>query len=214
VTRNIDDEKLANWYNFQARFYHLWRDDPRSPMIGLVADRLGPAESSTTILDAGCGTGMFAIGLARARPAWRIEGFDAAEGMLDVARRQAKRYELSNTGFRRGDAAALPFDDGSLDGVVAAGLFPNLNDWAGPMGEFFRVLRQGGRLVIVELDRESMSWMMRSFFRVMILGYRVVSTLVPRFRFARDWSVEASTCLLYTSPSPRDATLSRMPSSA
>ena len=53
VSRTIDDEKLANWYNFQARFYHLWRDDYDSPLIELVAERLGTADRPATILDAG-----------------------------------------------------------------------------------------------------------------------------------------------------------------
>jgi ubiquinone/menaquinone biosynthesis C-methylase UbiE len=193
VSREIDDRKLANWYNFQARFYHLWRDDYHSPLIEIVAERLAARDAPATILDAGCGTGMFAVGLARARPAWSVEGLDAAAGMLAVARRQTSRLGLANASFRRGDAAALPFADASRDGIVAAGLFPNLNDWAGPLAEFHRVLRPDGRLVVVELDRESMSAAVRAFFRVMIFGYRFVSTLVPRFRFTRRWNVEAST---------------------
>ena len=99
MSRNIDDEKLSNWYNFQARFYHCWRDDYRSPVIDLVAERLGSVEKPATILDAGCGTGMFAIGLARTRPAWTVEGLDAAEGMLEVARRQAETLRTGQYGI-------------------------------------------------------------------------------------------------------------------
>jgi len=193
VSRTIDPRKLANWYNFQARFYHLWRDRYDSPVIEEVARRLGPAAQPATILDAGCGTGLFALGLARARPPWTVEGIDAAEGMLALAERQAGRLGLGNVGFVRGDVARLPHADGSLDGVVAGGLFPNLNDWKRPLAEFFRVLRPGGRLVVIELDRTGMSAAMRLFFRLMILGYRIVSTFAPRFRFAERWDVKSST---------------------
>ena len=193
MSRTIDPRKLTNWYNFQARFYHLWRDRYDSPLIADVAVLLGPAAKPAAILDAGCGTGMFAIGLARACPDWKIEGLDAAERMLGLAQRQAARFGLENVGFRQGDVAALPHPDGSINGVVAAGLFPNLNDWGGPLREFHRVLGPGGKLVVVELDRTAMTGTMKAFFRLMILGYRLFSTLMPRFRFAERWNVKAST---------------------
>ena len=88
---------------------------------------------------------------------------------------------------------ALPYEAASFDGVVAAGLFPNLNDASEALGEFLRVLRRRGRLVVVEVDRSTMSSAMRTFFRVMILGYRVVSVFAPRFRFAERWNIATST---------------------
>lgn len=189
----IDQQKLTNWYNFQARFYHLWRDDYSSPILDDVARELGSAEQELAVLDAGCGTGWLAIGLARIHGRWRLEGLDAAEGMLEVARRQAGRFGLDNARFRCADITAIPCDDGSFDVIVAAGLFPNLNEWGGAFREFIRVLKPAGRLVVVELDRASMSPIMKTFVHVMIFGYQVLSTFVPRFRFARRWSLSAST---------------------
>jgi ubiquinone/menaquinone biosynthesis C-methylase UbiE len=191
--RSIDPEKLTNWYNFQARFYHLWRDDYGSPLVDKVVTQFGLSDGPATILDAGCGTGMFAVGLAHSRPQWRIEGIDAADGMLAIAERQANALELRNVTFRPADVAALPFHDACFDGVVAAGLFPNLNDAGSALREFCRVLRPQGRLVIVEFDRDAMSWATKAFVRVMILGYKLVSVFVRKFRFATRWNISTST---------------------
>lgn len=193
MSRSIDQQKLSNWYNFQARFYHLWRDDYDDPLIERVAADLAPAGEQAAVLDAGCGTGLFAIGLARSRSRWSVDAIDAAEGMLAVGARQARRLGLENVAFHRGDVAAMPFRDDSFHGIVAAGLFPNLGDWTGPLAELHRVLAPGGRLAVVEVDRAAMSAALRIFVRVMIFGYRVFSTLIPRFRFAERWSLQTST---------------------
>jgi ubiquinone/menaquinone biosynthesis C-methylase UbiE len=189
----IDGQKLTNWYDFQAPFYHLWRDDYDGPLVRAVAGRLQTMGERLRVLDAGCGTGFFGIGLARRGHGWRIEGLDASAGMIRVARRQADRHGLSGATFRQGDVTALPYDDGSFDAVVAAGLMPNLNDWSAALAELRRVLRPVGRLFVIEFDRTTLRGGRRLVFRAMILGYRAVSAVFRRFRFAEGWSVEAST---------------------
>ena len=57
MSRAIDQQKLSNWYNFQARFYHLWRDNYDDPLIERVATGLAPAERPATVLDAGYNPG-------------------------------------------------------------------------------------------------------------------------------------------------------------
>jgi ubiquinone/menaquinone biosynthesis C-methylase UbiE len=193
IDRSIDHDKLSAWYSFQARFYHLWRDDYRGPLVAEVASLVGGAETALSVLDAGCGTGLFTIGLALARERWRVEGLDEAEGMLAMAKKQADKLGLERATFRQGDVTALPHADGSVDAVVAGGLLPNLNDRRPALNEFHRVLAPGGGLVIVEMDRAGMSRATRLFFRVMILGYKLFSSVLPRFRFARGWNVRKST---------------------
>ena len=187
----IDSAKLTRWYDFQARFYGRWRR-----FDGGLVDRvlaLLPGDEGLRLLDAGCGTGLFVVGLARSRPAWRLDGIDASAGMLGVARAHADGAGLGNVTLRQGDVTALPYADAGFDAVIAAGLFPNLNDWGAALGEFHRVLRPGGRLIVVEVDRAAMSFAARAFFRAMIQGYRTVSWFAPRFRFAEGWNIEAST---------------------
>ena len=77
--------------------------------------------------------------------------------------------------------------------MIAAGLFPNINDWDAALGEFSRTLSDHGRLLVVEFDRTTMTRMRRIFFRSMILGYKMFAAVNPRFRFAEVWNIETST---------------------
>jgi ubiquinone/menaquinone biosynthesis C-methylase UbiE len=192
----IDAQKLSNWYDFQAPLYRLWRDDYDGPLVlrvgGLLRSERLQSEPMA-VLDAGCGTGMFALGLGKRDAALEIQGIDGSEGMLKVARRQAQQLGLPNVSFARSDVTVLPQRDASFAAVVAAGLFPNINDAGSALREFWRVLQPGGTLIVVEFDRSSMGPSLRAFFRAMIFGYRLISSVVPRFRFAEGWNIERST---------------------
>lgn len=188
----IDRDRLTRWYNAQARFYSARRDAFDGGHVRCVADALD-SSARLRILDAACGTGLFTIGLARLAAGWRLEGVDRAVKMLDVGREQATALGLSNVSFEVGDVEALSFDDASFDVAVAAGLLPNLNEPEVALGEIHRVLRPGGRAFIVEIDRNALNFVDRLGFRVMVWGYRVISTVLPRFKFARGWSLERST---------------------
>lgn len=190
--RAIDSDKLINWYNFQAPFYHLWRDRYESQLVYRVASLINSSDRKF-ILDAGCGSGLFTIGLARLCSQHLFAGVDRSQGMIEVARRQAKRLGLSNVSLRIGDVEALPFADASFAVAVAAGLFCNLNDHSRTLREFGRVLKAGGQVVIVEFDRSSMTRATRVFFNTMIAGYKIISSCFRKFRFAEAWDINSST---------------------
>lgn len=190
----IDHDRLIAWYDAQAPLYRLWRDAPDGPLVDEVESALGDDDGPRELLDLGCGTGMFAVGLTRRRPGWRVTGVDASAGMVRVAAESARRHGVADrASFRVGDAGRLDLGDAAVDAVVMAGLLPNLNEWAPALGEVRRVLRPGGRLVVVEVDRERMGGGLRAFFRLMILAQRAVSAVLPRYRFAERWNTEAST---------------------
>jgi len=193
MTPLIDTRKLTRWYDFQAPFYRLWRNRYDTPLVeravSIVRDRIDVGR----VLDAGCGTGLFSIALADGLPGCRVTGVDVSSGMLAVAKSQARVRSLDNLEFSRADAADLPFVRESFDAVVAAGLLPNVNDHLQVLRELARVVRAGGRLLIVEFDREAMGPALRLFFGAMILGYRSVSFVFRRFRFAQTWNIRTST---------------------
>lgn len=108
------------------------------------------------VLDLGCGTGDMTIELARiAGPAVEITGLDYSEPMLERARQKASKMHLGErVKFVSGEATSLPFTDGDLDSVGISFAFRNLT-YQNPLrnlhlSEVFRVLRAGGRYVIVE----------------------------------------------------------------
>jgi demethylmenaquinone methyltransferase/2-methoxy-6-polyprenyl-1,4-benzoquinol methylase len=98
------------------------------------------------VLDSCCGTGDLA--LAAARAGGRVTGLDFSEPMLERARRKSSEVE-----WIRGDALALPFEDGSFDAATVGFGVRNLDDLEAGLRELRRVLRPGGRLGVLEITR-------------------------------------------------------------
>jgi SAM-dependent methyltransferase len=123
-----------------------------------------------TVLDVCAGTGYLARLIARGDTRTIIYALDASPEMLAVGRRKAVREGLgARVSFVRGDAAELPFGDGTLGTVVAAFGFHELprpvRERA--IAEIARTLRPNGRLLTVDLDRpERRSRVFVSYLRI------------------------------------------------
>ncbi|MDQ0380563.1 methyltransferase domain-containing protein [Amycolatopsis thermophila] len=101
-------------------------------------------------LEIGCGTGSEVQVLAAAvGPGGEAIGLDPNEGMLGLARERAAG---SPARFVPGDVYALPFADASLDAVLCERVFQHLTDPVSAVAEIARVLRPGGRVVLVDTD--------------------------------------------------------------
>jgi len=98
------------------------------------------------VLDACCGTGDLAIACARA--GGRVTGVDFSERMLERARRKAPELE-----WVAGDMLSLPFADASFDAATVGFGVRNVDDLERSLRELRRVLRDGGRLGILEITR-------------------------------------------------------------
>ena len=117
-------------------------------------------------LDVGTGTGRLAVGVAERSPGARVVGVDFAQPML---RAGIGRLRGSADGRRVSLAAAdglrLPFADGSFDAVVSAFVVRNLAGVRAGLAEQARVLRPGGRLVVLEIT-PGPPGVLRPIFRV------------------------------------------------
>jgi SAM-dependent methyltransferase len=104
------------------------------------------------ILEIGPGTGYYTLDLATwVAPEGSLEIFDIQQEMLDHTMRRLQEADIGHVTPTRGDAAALPYDDGSLDAVVLITVLGEIPEQAAAMAEIARVLRPGGRLVVGEL---------------------------------------------------------------
>ncbi len=86
----------------------------------------------------------------------RIDGVDAAESALDIARQRCS--ELDNVNFQLGDASNLPFDDATFDAVMSSQVFEYLDDVSGAIAEMFRVLKSGGGVLIHDSEWGALLW--------------------------------------------------------
>lgn len=105
---------------------------------------LSTSNFQLSILDVACGTGDLTLDLLR--HGHRVTGVDLSDQMLALARRKAApaRFQLA-------DAEALPFEDGTFDAVTCAFGIRNFVHLEKGLGEMLRVLKPGGRMVILEL---------------------------------------------------------------
>lgn len=117
----------------------------------LAAMSLSPGEA---VLDVGAGNGIMARDiLDQIGPSGTVSGLDAAAPMIAMARALCPEGN-----FVQGDAADLPFEDASFDIVTAAQLICFLPDPDLALREMHRVLRPGGRVVILDTDWGSLVW--------------------------------------------------------
>jgi demethylmenaquinone methyltransferase/2-methoxy-6-polyprenyl-1,4-benzoquinol methylase len=103
------------------------------------------------ILDVCTGTGDTAIALARGRAGAEIIGLDFSAAMLRIGERKlARRGLASRVRLVDGDALSLPFADNSFDSVSIAFGLRNLPDRRRGLAEMSRVLKPGGKLLVLE----------------------------------------------------------------
>jgi demethylmenaquinone methyltransferase/2-methoxy-6-polyprenyl-1,4-benzoquinol methylase len=150
-------DRIAGVYDLMnsvmtAGLHHRWR--------ARAAD-LAALEPGDRALDVATGTGDLAVELAqRVGPSGEVVGSDFSEKMLELER--AKAPELR---FEHGNALALPYDDDSFDAATVGFGARNFSDLPQGLREMTRVVRPGGRVVILEIttpERPPLS----SFFRL------------------------------------------------
>lgn len=161
-----------------------WRDSCRRLMAGLPL-----ADHTLRIVDLGCGAGSSTLELSRHRPHDSVVGVDFAGRMLRCARRRARGAGLDEPRLTwvRTDAAHLPFRANSVDAITGHSVLYLLPDRDAVLQECLRVLRPGGRILVMEPNerpvrvRDVVALSADPRFLLSIALWRPISRLYGRF---------------------------------
>jgi len=129
-----------------------------------VADSIVKASGvkpNSIVLDVGCGTGFLTQRFAElAQDTGKIVGVDLSPSMLKVAADNLARRGLrQSVEFRVGDAEDLPVEDGFADAVVGNMILHHCPRPKQAISEMARVLKQGGRLAVADLEKHDEMWL-------------------------------------------------------
>lgn len=158
---------IAPSYDLNNRLHSLWRDQAWRR----AAVKMAELKPGDLVADIACGTGDLSMAFANGlyhidhdRSGKRVLGIDFTLPMLEVAQQKARKtlapvlshpkptYLDSDINYQQGDAMALPLANASVDVVSIAFGIRNVADPAKAMAEFVRVLRPGGRVIVLEFS--------------------------------------------------------------
>jgi ubiquinone/menaquinone biosynthesis C-methylase UbiE len=128
-----------------------------------VAERLkAKLPGGGDVLEVAPGPGFLAIEMARGGR-FSVQGLDISKTFVDLARKNAAEAGIS-VEFREGNASEMPFDQNSFDLLVCRAAFKNFARPVNALREMHRVLRPGGKGVIIDLRRDVSMKEIKSYF--------------------------------------------------
>lgn len=148
----VPQEQIGALYDSLAPAYDIWAfaTESKARKRALALARVQDGE---TILEVAAGTGLLFEQILQRNPRGRNIGIDLSEGMLAKARSRARKHAEAEYELRLGSALDLPVASDSIDLLINTYMFDLLSeeDMATALHEFARVLRPGGRIVLVNM---------------------------------------------------------------
>jgi len=146
---------LAFDADLSARIEATYRTPDVVAQRRTILDVLDPRPGENA-LDIGSGPGLLAAQIAeRVRPSGSVHGLDPSESMLALS---AERAATAGVTLAAGVATELPYADSSFDIVTATQVYEYVPDMPAALTEARRVLRPGGRLLVLDTDWDSVVW--------------------------------------------------------
>jgi ubiquinone/menaquinone biosynthesis C-methylase UbiE len=169
---------LARWYAGLTK--------KSMPDFTALAQRVaGEISPGSSVLEVAPGPGYFAIELARLGD-YRVTGLDISQTFVEIARANAASAKVQAQ-FQRGDASRMPFDEGRFDYLVCRAAFKNFSRPQAALQEMCRVLKPGGRALIIDMRRDASPDSMKQAARSLKAGAfnRMFVYLTFRFMLVR-----------------------------
>ena len=154
LSAGIKKSDVPRIYKNIASVYDIWARLAESKARNRCLE-LARIRDGESVLEVAVGTGLTFLEILRLNFTGQNEGIDLTEGMLNRAKEKAKNLGAFNYRLELGDAYNLPYPDNSFDLVINNYMFDLLpeEDFSVVLVEFKRVLRPGGRLVLVNMTK-------------------------------------------------------------
>jgi len=152
VDARVQKDQVSDLYTGIAPVYDIWARLTESRARDRCLD-LAEIQDGESVLEVAVGTGLAFELVLKANPSGCNEGIDLTEAMLARAEKRASKLGIDNYRLTIGDACALEYPDDSFDLLINNYMFDLLpqQDFLSVLTEFKRVLRPGGRLVLVNM---------------------------------------------------------------
>jgi ubiquinone/menaquinone biosynthesis C-methylase UbiE len=142
----------------------------------LARSLAGKLEEGANVLEVAPGPGYLAIELAQQGP-FRVVGLDISKTFVAIAEANAKDAG-ARVEFHLGNASAMPFDSDSFDLIVCRAAFKNFAEPVGALEEMHRVLKPGGKALIIDMRPDASKADIAAEVDSMKLGW--LSSLITR----------------------------------
>ena len=113
----------------------------------------GQIAPGSRVLEVAPGPGYFAVELARLGD-YHVAGLDISQTFVKIARRNAVQAQV-DVDFRQGNAAGMPFENDGFDFLLCRAAFKNFAEPLTALREMHRVLKPGGKALIIDLRRDA-----------------------------------------------------------
>ncbi len=195
-----------NKYKTQELFGKLWQERARQNLLNsqkILKESFKRNSfdlkffKNKKILDMGCGSGRFTNALATLG-ASKVIGIDLGNKGLEIARINAKAWNIKNVKFIQGSVLDLPFKDNEFDFIFCKGVLHHTGDLKKGVKEFFRVMKQNGKGFLYLYGEGGIFWnsrkKMRSVMKNIPLEYTInvlnlIGMPAKRTIFTDSWYV-------------------------
>jgi demethylmenaquinone methyltransferase / 2-methoxy-6-polyprenyl-1,4-benzoquinol methylase len=145
------------------------------------------------VLDVATGTGDVALDIIKYRPEIKVYGLDFVEEMLRLAinKTRAKGLTDKNIEYLVGDAMSLPFPDNHFDAVTVAFGMRNMPDRPGAVSEMKRVVKPGGKVLVLEMTFPRNLKMRKFFYWYLNNVIPILGRIITRNKAAYNYLSES-----------------------